>query len=340
VIHFNVERLTVSRAILLESNTTILLEDCVIKQADETFDNVVRSANLNPNGNGDTEMPSDIPILENIKIIGVGKANIIGPDVNASSGGTPLVGDAYGFRTWQICIVRTNGVEISNISFTKTRCWCITFELCEYVSVHDLSIRSNVKNGDGIDFRVGCKHCEVYDMFACTLDDAVACTALGTLAESAADYCFKPTWKLWPSLINASPSSLDIEKISVRNIDFSQTVNTDFNGGHGMICLSAYGSKVHNVSIDNFKEEYVGDNNNDGLIKIYHGYGSGYTAGDLNTIRMNHIVCTHFPYTLQVTGGIVEDVRANKLVNNASGGSTVSVSSGNVIGTNVIVTNS
>lgn len=339
-IHFDVERLTVSRAILLESNTTILLEDCVIKQADETFDNVFRSANLNPNGNGGQDMPSEIPILENIKIIGVGKANIIGPDVNASSGGSTLVGDAYGFRTWQICMVRVNGFELSNIAFTKTRCWCITFELCENVSVHDLSIRSNVKNGDGIDFRVGCKHCEVYNMFASTTDDAVACTALGTLAEATGDYCGKPTWRLWPTLINANPSSLDIEDISVKDIYFSQTVNSSLNGGHGMICLSAYGSKVHNVSIDRFNEVAVGDNNNDGLIKIYHGYGSGYTAGDLNTIRLNDIVCTHFPYTLQVTGGIVEDVRANKLVNNASGGSTVSVSSGNVIGENVIVTNS
>jgi hypothetical protein len=339
-IHFDVERLVVSRAILLESNTTILLEDCVIKQADETFDNVFRSANLNPNGNGGQDMPSTIPILENIKIIGVGKANIIGPDVNASSGGTPLVGDAYGFRTWQICMVRINGFELSNVSFTKTRCWCITFELCENVSVHDLSIRSNVKNGDGIDFRVGCKHCEVYNMFASTLDDAIACTALGAIAERTGEYCSSPTWKLWQSIIDTNPSSLDIEDVSVRNIDFSQTVNTSFNGGHGMICLSAYGSKVHNVSIDKFKEVAVGGNNNDGLIKIYHGYGSGYTAGDLNTIRLNNIVCTHFPYTLQVTGGIVEDVRANKLVNNASGGATVSVSSGNVIGTNVIVTNS
>lgn len=339
-IHFDVERLVVSRAILLESNTTILLENCVLKQADGTFDNVFRSANLNPNGNGGQDMPSDIPLLENIKIIGIGKANIIGPDVNASSGGTPLVGDAYGFRTWQVCMVRVNGFELSNVSFTKTRCWCITFELCENVSVHDLSIRSNVKNGDGIDFRVGCKHCEVYNMFASTLDDAVACTALGSLAESTGSYCGKPTWKLWPALINANPSSLDIEDVSVRNIDFSQTVNSDFNGGHGMICLSAYGSKVHNVSIDKFKEVAVGDNNNDGLIKIYHGYGSGYTAGDLNTIRLNNIVCTHFPYTLQVTGGVVEDVRANKLVNSASGGSTVTVSSGNVIGENVIVTNS
>ena len=340
VIHFDIERLTISRAILLENNTTILLEDCVIKQADETFDNVFRSANLNPNGNGGQDMPSTIPILENIKIIGVGKANIIGPDVNASSGGTPFVGDAYGFRTWQICMVRVNGFELRNVSFTKTRCWCITFELCENVSVHDLSIRSNVKNGDGIDFRVGCKHCEVYNMFASTLDDAIACTALGTTAERTGEYCSSPTWRLWQSLIDTNPSSLDIEDVSVRNIDFSQTVNTSFNGGHGMICLSAYGSKVHNVSIDKFKEVAVGDNNNDGLIKIYHGYGSGYTAGDLNTIRLNNIVCTHFPYTLQVTGGIVEDVRANKLVNNASGGSTVSVSSGNVIGTNVIVTNS
>lgn len=339
-IHFDIERLVVSRAILLESNTTILLENCVLKQADGTFDNVFRSANLNPNGNGGQDMPSDIPLLENIKIIGIGKANIIGPDVNASSGGTPLVGDAYGFRTWQICMVRVNGFELSNVSFTKTRCWCITFELCENVSVHDLSIRSNVKNGDGIDFRVGCKHCEVYNMFASTLDDAVACTALGSLAESTGSYCGKPTWRLWQSLLADNSSALDIEDVSVRNIRFTQTVNSSLNGGHGMICLSAYGSKVHNVSVDSFTELSTGDHNNDGLIKIYHGYGSGYTAGDLNTIRMNNIVCTHFPYTLQVTGGVVEDVRANKLVNSASGGSTVTVSSGNVIGENVIVTNS
>lgn len=60
----------------------------------------------------------------------------------------------------------------------------------------------------------------------------------------------------------------------------------------------------------------------------------------LNIVSPKFSQVEYYKNTLQVTGGIVEDVRANKLVNNASGGSAVTVSSVNVIGENVIVTNS
>jgi hypothetical protein len=342
-IHFDVERLVVSRAILVGSNTTILLEKCAIKQADGTFDNVFRSTNLNPDGNGGQDMPSDIPILENIRIIGDGKSSIIGPDANAVDGNNnPMVGDSYGFRTWQICMTRVRGVEISNIGFTKTRCWCVTFELCENVSVHDVAIHSTCKNGDGIDFRTGCKHCEVYNIYGYTTDDLVACTDLATpTANITSAYCSAPTWKLWAYLYDNNTSSLDIEDVNVHDCLFAHDTSYS-TGGHGMICLAAYGRKVHHVSVNNFKEyPYLSANNKtEGLIKIYHGYGSGYNAGDLNAINLNNVKAIASDVTLMVKGGIVENVRANKLVNTASGGSIVSVSDGNVIGTNVIVTNS
>ncbi len=343
VIHFDVERLVVSKAILVDGNTTIVLENCTIKQADGTFDNVFRSSNLNPEGNGGQDMTLDIPVLENIKIIGDGKSSIIGPDVNAVDGNNnPMVGDGYGFRTWQICMTRVHGVEISNIGFTKTRCWCVTFELCENVSVHDVAIHSTCKNGDGIDFRTGCKHCEVYNVQGYTTDDLVACTDLATpTASITALYNSSPTWKLWASLYENDVSSLDIEDVNVRDCVFAHDTSYS-TGGHGMICLAAYGRKVHHVSVNNFREyPYLSANNKtEGLIKIYHGYGSGYNAGDLNTINLNNVKAIASNVALMVKGGIVENVRANKLVNTASGGSIVSVSDGNVIGTNVIVTNS
>lgn len=42
IIHFDVRNLIIDEAILLDTNTTVLLENCTIKQADYTFDNVFR----------------------------------------------------------------------------------------------------------------------------------------------------------------------------------------------------------------------------------------------------------------------------------------------------------
>ena len=56
--------------------------------------------------------------------------------------------------------------------------WAICFDNCKNCNVHCLEIISNVKNGDGIDFRSGCNSCFVDNITGYTSDDTVACSAL------------------------------------------------------------------------------------------------------------------------------------------------------------------
>lgn len=339
VVHFDRD-VTISSVILLESNTTVYIDGVTIKQADGMFDNVFRSANIDLSGYEDyVTMPSVINEMENIRIVGVGNANIVGPDVNAVDGqGHEMVGGEYGNRTWQICLIRVDGGEISGITFTKTRMWAIEMELCSHIELHHLYIVSNVKNGDGIDFRVGCKHCFVHHIYGFTTDDLIACTALGDLSftDDGLTYTYNVSWKIWNALVEQDPTALYIEDIRVENVEFqANNMNGTWPGGHGMICLSAYGSKVLNISISNFLET-IGSENEEALIKVYYGYGSGYSDGDIDNIRIDKATANGATYVLMLAGGVITDIWANKLVNRNTPANIISQSAGN----NAKITNS
>lgn len=339
VVHFDRD-VTISSVILLESNTTVYIDGVTIKQADGMFDNVFRSANIDLSGYEDyVTMPSVINEMENIRIVGVGNANIVGPDVNAVDGqGHEMVGDAYGNRTWQVCLIRVDGGEISGITFTNTRCWTIEMELCSHIELHHLYIVSTVKNGDGINFRVGCKHCFTHHIYGFTTDDLIACTALGDLSftDEGLTYTNNVSWKIWNALVEQDPTALYIEDIRVENVEFqANNMNGTWPGGHGMICLSAYGSKVQNISVVNFIEA-VGGDNKESLIKVYYGYGSGYSDGDINNIRIDRARANEATYVLILAGGVITDIWANKLVNRNTPANIISQSSGN----NAKITNS
>jgi len=333
IIHIN-KNVEINEPILLESNTTVYIDNVTIKQADYMFDNVFRSANVVLPAAPDYQtMPSEIEPAQNIRIIGIGAAKIEGPDVNATYNGNEMVGDWYGCRTWQINLVRVSGGEVSGLLFTKTRGWAIEMELCENIELHELWFITTVKNGDGIDFRVGCKHCQVHDIYGYTEDDLIACTALGDLNHTEGSWPFESevSWKLWNSLVQEDPTALYIDDISIDTCYFMGYNSS----GHGMICLSAYGSKVQNVAVHRFYE-LADCPRSESVFKIYHGYGDGYTAGDLNNIYLNDIVCRSSDYVLIVSGGVVSDVWANKLKNYKTAANIYTQSSGN----NIRVTNS
>ncbi|HPF57018.1 MAG TPA: glycosyl hydrolase family 28 protein, partial [Clostridiales bacterium] len=170
----------ISRAIEVGSDMTILVDDCTIKQADGAFDNVFRGANIKI----DSEKPfgdaQDVAPLENVKIIGRGKAVIEGCDKNRRGFHTVLeqeqdmTGDFWGWRTYQMMFCNAKNLEIAGLTFVKTRCWCITIDLSSDVYVHDLSIFSTIKNGDGVHFLSGCHDILVERIKGVTSDDTVA----------------------------------------------------------------------------------------------------------------------------------------------------------------------
>ena len=304
----------IDRAILVPSDTTVVLDNCTIKQNDYVFDNVFRGDNLIINGIDPYGTPIDVTPISNIKIIGKGNASVIGTD-KPQTGYHPffeeyqqMTGDFWGWRTHMFSFSCCDGFELSGLKLRQTMCWAVTFDNCQHCYVHDLDIRSNVKNGDGIDFRSGCNHCVVENITGFTSDDTVACTALsrgkGPRALSRYLSVSEP--------YNASHENIDgsIHHIKIRNI---------FTGGfhHGVICLSARGNQVHDIEISNVKE--TGEGNREATVKIYTGYGDGYNKGDIHDITVSDVVSEKAKYALMIACEADNVTDRNIIQNNPEG---------------------
>jgi len=290
----------ISRSVLIPSDTVVILDGCTVKQADGCFDTAFRGDNLEP----DPESPDGIPLsvgqIKNIKLLGRKGATVSGPDRNDHDYNPGMkqiqekTGDFWGWRTLTVSFSKCDGLEIGGISFVQTRCWCISLDICKNGYLHDIRIDSNIKNGDGIDLRSGCSHFLIENISGVTSDDNIACTALFqngcefTYPGEKAVYPMEPTKEAG----NRSAEDRDISDVVIRNCKV---------GGmhHGVICLAANGCKVYNVRIENIEECETGgwkDPYNQATVKLYTGYGSGYTPGDLHDITVNGVVCRFSQY--------------------------------------------
>lgn len=304
----------VDRAILISSNTTVIIDNCTIKQNDYVFDNVFRGDNLIINGIDPYGTPIDVTPISNIKIIGKGSAKITGTDI-PQVGYHPyfkqyqeMTGDFWGWRTHMFSFSFCDGFELSGLKLRQTMCWAISFDNCQNCHIHDIDIRSNVKNGDGIDFRSGCHDCIVENITGFTSDDTVACTALsrGKIERPLSKYLSVS------EPYNSSHENIDtsIHHITIRNI---------FTGGyhHGVICLSAHGNQVHDIEISNIKE--TGEGGREATVKIYTGYGDGYNKGDIHDINITDVVSEKAKYALMVACEADHLTTENILQNNPEG---------------------
>lgn len=304
----------IDRAILVPSDTNIIVDNCTIKQKDYVFDNVFRGNNLIINGIDPYGPPIDVTPIHNIKIIGKGCANIIGTD-KPQIGYHPyfkeyqaMTGDFWGWRTHMFSFSYGVGIEISNLKIRQTMCWAISFDNCQECYIHDIDIRSNVKNGDGIDFRSGCNHCVVENITGFTSDDTVACTALsrGKIVRPLSKY-----------LSVAEPYNSSHENIdtSIHHIK----INNILTGGyhHGVICLSAHGNQLYEVEISNVKETSEGGR--EATVKVYTGYGDGYVKGDIHDIKISNVISEKAKYSLMVSCDPENLISENIVQNNADG---------------------
>lgn len=306
----------IDRAILVPPNTTIIIDNCTIKQNDHVFDNVFRGNNLIINGINPYGPPIDVTPISNIKIIGKGVAKIIGTD-KPQVGYHPffkeyqtMVGDFWGWRTHMFSFSCCNGFELSGLKLRQTMGWAVSFDNCQNCHIHDMDIRSSVKNGDGINIRSGCNHCCAENITGFTSDDTVACTALSRGKKE------RPLSKYLSvsEPYNSSHENIDasIHHIKIRNI---------FTGGyhHGVICLSAFGNQVHDIEISNVKE--TGEGNREATVKIYTGYGDGYHKGDIHDIVVRDVVSEKAKYALMLNCE-AENLTAENIVQNNHDGET------------------
>lgn len=333
VIVFSNKDFYISKAIELPSNTTVIIDGITIKQTDYVTDNIFRGDNLVIDYNNFYGFPTEVKHLKNIKIIGKNGAKIIGCDNNKTYdhplGTQEMLGDFYGWRLLQISLSYCDGIEISGISFSNTKSWCISFDKCKNGHVHDLIITSNVKNGDGIDLRCGCNNFIVENISGSTSDDTVACTALkGTSPYVYPDgkYIFpmEPTEQFND---NYSMEDLSIHDVIIRNIS---TVGNH----HGVILLSGDNLQVYNISIDKIIES-DDSGHREALVKIYSGYGAISSDNSIHDIRINNVKSKSATYALLVNTKINE-TWCNKISNEKVGGTNYSLSNSD----GIIITNS
>ncbi len=291
---FDEKEYHISTSVLIPGNTAVILDGCLIKQNDGTFDTAFRGDNIVPDEKDPGTIPQNVHPINNIKLIGRNGARISGPDRNDHDNNPGMkqiqekTGDFWGWRTLTVSFSKCRGLEIGGISFVQTRCWCISLDMCENGYLHDIRIDSNIKNGDGIDLRSGCHHFLIENISGITSDDNIACTAL---FENGAEYVYPNKTSVYPmeptrESGQRSAYDRDISDVTIRNCKV---------GGmhHGIICLAANGCKVYDIRIENIEECETGswrDPYNEATIKIYTGYGSGYNAGDLHDITVQNVV--------------------------------------------------
>jgi len=287
----------IDRAILLPSNVELIIDGCRLKLADHVFDNLVRVAGLLPNPEDPNGPCLAVEPTVNIKITGYNGAILEGADhpytmANPRTGVVEeWVGDYFGWRTVGILLSTTKRYEISGFTMRKMHCWAISQDDCTYGYLHDIAFDTDVKNGDGIDFRNGCSYCLVENISGSTSDDTIACTALdATVALSNSKYIYPMQPMGW----EYSADDPDIHDIVIRNIR---------TGGqhHGVICLATSPS-VYNIRIDNVQEEQP--SSREAVVKIYTGYGSGYREGNLRNIVVSNITSQGAAYAVMVKAAV------------------------------------
>lgn len=295
----------IDEAILLDSNTTVIVDNCKIKQNDYVFDNVFRGNNLIINPSNPDHYPLSVSPISNIKIIAKGTGVIEGCDNNVTKthpilGDQLAVGDYWGWRTLLISLSKCTNFEVSGLKFEKTRCWAVSVDKCAHGIFRDNNFNSTVKNGDGIDIRSGCHDIIIDGVTGNTSDDSVAMTAID----------FQPTgnyvYPMEPSKIEDGSYTMD--ELSIYNI----SVNNVLTGGeaHGVICLASGGRRVFDVSITDVIETLP--SSRESVIKIYTGYGGGYKDNDLHNIRINNVVSKGAGHAIK-TVGKVDNVWFNKI---------------------------
>lgn len=292
----------IDRAICLPSHTELVIDGCKLKLADGVFDNIIRVAGLKPNpADPYGECLAAEPTV-GLKITGRNGAVIEGAEhpytaANPKTGVVePWLGDFFGWRTVGILLSAASHYEIAGFTMRKTHCWAISQDQCTHGYLHDIAFHTNVKNGDGINFRNGCSFCRVENITGTTSDDTIACTALngGYITPTS-----KYVYSMQPmSMEFADAVTADIHDIVIRNIH---------TGGqhHGVICLATSPS-VYNITIENVQED--AESAREACVKIYTGYGSGYQKGNLRNIVVNSVHARGAQYAVLVKAA-VRDVR-------------------------------
>ncbi|MDU1892422.1 MAG: hypothetical protein E6767_17195 [Dysgonomonas sp.] len=274
----------ISEAISLPSNTKMIVDGCKIKLADNIFDNIIRSGNLdideeNPNGYVKQLLPA-----QNIKIVGINGAEIEGAEnfyegINPKTGvKEKWLGDYWGWRNYTILLSFVDGFEISGLKVSKTHSWGIVLTNgCKNGHVNKLDLHTTVKNGDGVSIIQGGSNIVIENITGETSDDTIILAAFDETRWSNNKYVFP----LLPVRYSDYSYGGDIHDITCRNIETS--------GIHHVMILLPSQPKIYNIYCSNISDGPKGGKRK--VVRIYGNgqYGQGFKPGNMYNIYMNDI---------------------------------------------------
>lgn len=305
------EDITVDRAILLPSDFTLELE-ADIYQADNTFDNVIRSANVVFDENEVAQVPTlsissrayvpisypeNIEHLSNIRIVGNNHKIFASKQVPSAfhpfnGAEEPMIGDDWGSRGMTIAFTNCDNIEIADLEIRDAHCYSICFDLCKKVHVHDISIYSPVNVDaelDGVDIRTGCFDFLIENIYAETGDDSIA---INSGAHPATKYPVKKRYlypieggyRMWPSL---PAEAFNVNNIVVKNV-LCKRVDVD---GRGALILSNFGHEISDIVFENFIEPEGSLRTPDDTVILIYG-GKDYVEDSIHDVVINNIKAT------------------------------------------------
>jgi polygalacturonase len=143
------------------------------------------------------------------------------------SGGGSALGEAmtaaHGLRSRGrlICLTNAANVELQGVSLVETPCWTLHYIYSENVTCHDLTLRSTVRNGDGID-PDSSKNSYIFN---CSFDTGDDCIAIKSGKNPEGNVINRPT-----------------ENVRITDCRFTR--------GHGISIGSEISGGVRNIVVD------------------------------------------------------------------------------------------
>lgn len=305
----------ITQAIVIPSNTRIKIVGCTIRMADNTVDNMFRTANIIPDPENPVQHATnkdDMPICKNVSILGEKGATLV-MENSASQSGILTVG----WRGNTICLAGVDGFEISGLTINKNLSWSINIARCKNGRVHDIIFNTIRENGDGVD--VMGNNIDVYNICGSTQDDTTVVYNVDTVR-----YTQRPV------------------ELNIPIVPFDYGYNFGFGGDaydihfhnihatgtNHILILLACTYEIYNVSASNLSDENSTSQKN-AIIKIYGGnYSGGYNTDKIHNCTFNDIYGHHCSKgTIWFSGGVVKNGRFN-FVRTPSGKTSVLNESG------------
>ncbi|MDD4773570.1 MAG: glycosyl hydrolase family 28 protein [Eubacteriales bacterium] len=228
----------IERAVRLRTGASVCLENCHLRQADGSFDNIFKSWHAR------TDEGRRLAARQyDIHIWGVGNAVLDGGMPNGTTernlkDGTAPEAACFSHPNTMVVnslihLANTERVVIENLRMIHPRYWAVTFHYSAQVRVSDIHFVScgNVPNQDGIDLRAGCSGFIIENISGYTQDDTVALTNLQHPGNFD-NYC------------KVEGMEDDIHNVVINNVT-SNTVCAQVR------LLNQFGNKIYNVIIEN-----------------------------------------------------------------------------------------